>query len=439
MSFRKSPVPKQISVNQTLRIVAFINFINALSLIALILNIYDYGQHFGLSDFETSFLFAIYAIAQFFAAPIIGKLSDRFGRKPLLIISLAGTIVANLIIGQAHIALVLFVARFLDGITGGNISVAQAIITDITKPAERARAFGMFGASLGMGFVVGPLISYFTTQVSIGSPFLASAFLASIALIVTIWLLPETLKTTAPPINVTSDWGLKNILAGFALPGVGILLILTSLTSTTFGMFTFAFPAYYFKVLGQNQCSFDLLFFCFGLIGAVMQTLGIKLLIKKLSSTKIMWLGLLFRSGCFALMPLVPNLIYFIVVSLVFSIFNSLVQPMISNLISLNSKPTEQGMTAGLNAAYVGIATGLGPVLAALLIDKKTIITAEKIAKETGVAVNIHSYASYSFPLYFAGLCAFIVLWWAVYQQHQYHQVAHTFDNSMPALSPRNN
>jgi multidrug resistance protein len=410
-------------MSSTLRIVLFINFVNALSLIALILNIYSYGKSFGLSDFETSFLFAIYSLAQFLAAPTIGKLSDRFGRKPLLIISLAGTVIANFIVGTASTAIVLFIARFLDGITGGNISVSQAIITDITKPEERARAFGLFGASLGVGFVVGPLISYFTTQISLGSPFVVSSILAAIALVLTICLLPETLKVPAPKTSNIFDLGLKNVIQGLSMPGVGALLRVTFLTGTTFGMFTFSFQAYYIKVLGQDLPSFDLLFFSFGILGALMQTKGIKFLSKKLSATKIMFMGLFFRSACFALMPIIPNVVYFVVVSLIFSVFNSPIQPMISSLISLNTKPSEQGMTSGLNAAYLTIATGIGPVISALLIDRTTIEAAEKLARETGAAVNIQSYVSYSYPLYVAGIGAFAVLLLAMRTQRQYDRV----------------
>jgi multidrug resistance protein len=415
-------------MNPTLRIVLFINFVNALSLIALILNIYSYGKHFGLSDFETSFLFAIYSIAQFLAAPTIGRLSDRFGRKPLLIISLAGTVIANFVVGTASTVPVLFIARFLDGITGGNISVSQAIITDITKPEERSRAFGLFGASLGVGFVVGPLISYFTTQISIGSPFIVSSILAAIALIMTIWFLPETLKVPAPKSGNLFDLGLKNVINGLSMPGVGALLRVTFLTGTTFGMFTFSFQAYYIKVLGQDLPSFDLLFFSFGILGALMQTKGIKFLTKKLSAARIMFLGLFFRSACFALMPLFPNVVYFVIVSLVFSVFNSPIQPMISSLISLNTKPSEQGMTSGLNAAYLTIATGIGPVISALLIDRNTIEAAEKLARETGRAVNLQSYVSYSYPLYVAGIAAFAVLLLAMRTQRQYDRVL-TFPN----------
>jgi predicted MFS family arabinose efflux permease len=246
--------------------------------------------------------------------------------------------------------------------------------------------------------------------------------LATIALILTIWQLPETLKPAAPKSAAIFDLGLKNIISGLAIPGVGALLIVTFLTGTTFTMFTFAFQPYYLKVLGQNMPSLNLLFFSFGVLGVLMQTQGIKFLTKKLSTTRIMFLGLFFRSACFALMPVIPHIAYFIAVSLVFSIFNSLVQPMISTLISINTKPADQGMTSGLNAAYLSISNGIGPILAALLIDQTTIKAAEKLAKDTGTAVNIHSYASYSYPLYIAGICTFAVLFLAVRSQRQYNK-----------------
>ncbi|MFN6562145.1 MAG: MFS transporter [Nostoc sp. ChiSLP01] len=128
----------QVVMNWNFWITALIAFINSLSFTVLIPIIYLYGKQFGLSDFETSLLFSIYSIAQFFATPVIGKLSDRFGRKPLLIISLARTAIANLIAGTATTAVILFLARLLDGITGGNASVAQAIISDVTMQKNRA-------------------------------------------------------------------------------------------------------------------------------------------------------------------------------------------------------------------------------------------------------------------------------------------------------------
>jgi MFS family permease len=132
-------------------------------------------------------LFSIYSVAQFFATPIIGKLSDRFGRKPLLIISLAGTVIANFLAGTATTATALFLARFLDGITGGNSSVAQAVISDVTNRENRAKGFGIFGAAFGSGLILGPAISLLAQSISLGASFLASGAIAFVALLITIF------------------------------------------------------------------------------------------------------------------------------------------------------------------------------------------------------------------------------------------------------------
>jgi MFS family permease len=389
------PAIYQIAMNRSFWIIALINLINSLSVTILIPTIYQYGRQFHLSDLETSFLFAIFSIAQFLATPIIGKLSDRFGRKPLLIISLAGTVVANFLAGTATTAGMLFFARFLDGVTGGNISVAQAVISDVTTPATRAKGFGVFGASLGLGFVMGPVLSLVAQQRSLGTAFLVSSAVAAIALGLTIFLLPETLPQKATGKINLLNLGLKDLAQAFTLPRVGILFLVNFLVGTTFTMFTFAFQPYYLYVLHQDNQSLTRLFILFGLVGVLMQTQGVKLLTKRISVVQILFLGLFFRSLSFALMPLVPDIYYFLMASIFFTLFNSLVQPMISTLISLNTSPEEQGKMSGINASYLSIANGIGPILSGTMVDKLHPIT-------------------YGYPLYLAGICTFIVLGFAM-------------------------
>jgi predicted MFS family arabinose efflux permease len=382
-------------MNRSFWIIALINFINALSFTILIPTIYQYGREFHLSDLETSFLFAIFSIAQFFATPIIGKLSDRYGRRPLLIISLAGTVIGNLLAGTAPNALVLFFARFLDGVTGGNISVAQAVIADVTTPANRAKGFGIFGASLGLGFVMGPVLSLVAQQRSLGTAFLVSSAVAAIALILTILFLPETLpKKVDTRINIF-DLGLRDLAKGLTFPRLGILFVINLCVGTTFTLFTFAFQPYYLKVLNQDTKSLTLLFFAIGIVGVVVQIHGVKIMTRYMSLVKILFLGLFFRSLSFILMPIIPDIHFFLAVSIIFSLFNSLVQPMISTLISLNTSPEDQGKMSGLNASYLSAANGIGPVIAGLMVDQKNPLT-------------------YGYPLYLAGIFTFIVLFFAV-------------------------
>jgi predicted MFS family arabinose efflux permease len=391
-------------MNRSFWIVALIAFANSLSFTILIPILYLYGRQFNLTDFQTSLLFSIYAIAQFFATPVIGKLSDRFGRKPLLILSLAGTVVANFLAGTAVAASILFFARFLDGITGGNASVAQAVISDITTPENRAKGFGIYGATFGLGFVLGPAISLLAQQISLGAGFLASSAIAAFALLITIFFLPETLKTKAPASHNVFDLGLGNLITGLFIPKVGILLIINFLIGTTFTVFTFAFQPYFLKVLGQDNRALTLMFVAFGTLGVIMQTQGIKILTRKFSLVKILLLAIFVRSLSFALMPVFPNIVYFVSISIIFSLFNSLVQPMISTLISLNAKPEVQGTVIGLNNSYLNVSNAFGPVIAGLMVNQNNPVT-------------------YSYPLYVAGGLTFIVLCFAIAQRHQYEPV----------------
>ncbi|MBE9032515.1 MFS transporter [filamentous cyanobacterium LEGE 11480] len=393
-------------MQKTFGITLFIAFANAISFTILIPILYLYGREFGLTDFQTSLLFAVYAAAQFFATPVIGKLSDRYGRKPLLIVSLIGTVIANALAfsaGLVNIAGLLFFARFLDGITGGNVSVVQAVIADITPVENRAKSFGLFGAvTFGLGFTLGPALSLLTQQYSLGAGFLVSSVIAAIALILTIFGLPETLKqsTQVAPRRLF-DLGLGNLISGLKLPRLGLLFIINFLIGTTFTIFTFGFQPYFLELLGQTNQALTALFIVFGLISALVQAKGLAILNKRFSLSMVLFLGLLMRGLTFVLMPLYPNVIYFVCISIAFSVFNSLVQPTIITLISLNAKPEVQGMALGLNASYLNVSNAFGPMIAGLIVDRAY--------PET-----------YRYPLVLAGMLTLGVLAFAILKRDRY-------------------
>ncbi|MGL5076087.1 MAG: MFS transporter, partial [Waterburya sp.] len=169
-------------------LIALIAFINSISFTIIIPLLYPYAQQFGLNDFQASLLTTAFALSQFFGTPVLGKLSDRLGRKYILVFSLAGTMVANLLASVAGVAWLLSAARILDGLTGGNTSVASAVISDITTPAQRPKAFGIFGAIFRLGFVIGPVLSYLAQELPtlpgispLGMSFLVSAVIAAFA------------------------------------------------------------------------------------------------------------------------------------------------------------------------------------------------------------------------------------------------------------------
>jgi MFS family permease len=401
-------------LSKTLKITLFIAFVNAISFTILIPILYPYGQAFNLDDKQTSWLFAIYAVAQFFATPMIGKLSDRYGRKPLLIISLAGTAIAsalaffagtlpNDVFGLA--VGLLFFARFCDGITGGNVSVIQAVIADITAPKDRAKAFGLFGAvSFGLGFTLGPLFSLiaqkiaehlgYTGRIALGAGFLASSLLATIALILTIVALPESMTEPPPQANRNIfDLGLGNLISGIRMPRLGVLFIMNFLIGTTFTIFTFGFQPYFIKRLEQSPQNLIWLFVAFGMIGTLVQAKGLSTLNHYMSLTRVLSLGLLMRGVTFILMPLFPvfidlppqpSVIYFV-----------------TTLISLNAKPEVQGLALGVNASYLNVSNAFGPVIA-------------------GAVVHAENLNSYSYPLLLAGVLTLSVMVFSIYTRNRY-------------------
>jgi MFS family permease len=398
-------------VQKIFGITLFIAFANAISFTILIPILYLYGREFGLTDFQTSLLFAVYAIAQFFATPVIGKLSDRHGRKPLLIVSLAGTVAAGalaFVAGWGQIAWLLFFARFFDGITGGNISVIQAVIADVTTPENRAKSFGLFGAvTFGLGFTMGPALSLGLQ--TLGQPlrmtFLVSSVIASIALLLTIFGLPETLKERSTQPTNLLDLGFNNLITGLKLPRLGLLFMINFLIGTTFTIFTFGFQPYFIQVLGQTNKSLTALFILFGIIGVLVQAKGIGILNKRFNLSLILCLGLLMRGLTFVLMPAFPNVTYFIIVSILFSVFNALVQPTITTLISLNAKPEVQGMALGVNASYLNVSNAFGPIIA-------------------GAIVNQADVGTYRYPLVLAGVLTLSVFVFAIVKRDRYDVVS---------------
>ncbi len=173
-------------------ILALIALINSVSFTAIIPLLYPYAKQFGLTDFQASLLTTAYAIAQFIGSPILGRFSDLWGRKPLLLLSLSGSVVAGAIASLTPYAWLLYASRVLDGLTGGNVSIARAVVSDITTPEQRPRAFGIFDAMFRLGFVAGPSLSYLAQTIPplpgvspLGMGFVVAAGMALLAAILT--------------------------------------------------------------------------------------------------------------------------------------------------------------------------------------------------------------------------------------------------------------
>ena len=212
--------------NRSLLIIALIAVVNMLGYGIIIPILYAYSKKFGLSDFQNGLLFAIYSVFQFISTPIIGRLSDKYGRRPLLLASIIGTAVSFFMTAFAPNAIFLFLARALDGLTAGNIPVAFAVISDSTKPEERAKAFGLVGAAFSFGFVFGPAISAFTVGISEALPFIIAGIITTIAAILTALFLPETNKHMGEVVH-GKLFDFKKMWHTLFDPNVGLTFLIT--------------------------------------------------------------------------------------------------------------------------------------------------------------------------------------------------------------------
>jgi len=354
-------------MKKELWIVVFVSFVNALSISLIVPVMYAYGRSFNLNEFQISLLLTLFSAFQFLATPIIGRLSDYHGRKWLLAISLFGTCLSNILAFLAPTAMVLYLARILDGVTGGNNSVAQAVISDITEPKDRAKAFGMFGAAFGLAFIVGPLISIPLQSVSLATPFLASAVAALIATLLTIFFLPETLKTPERKKITLRDLGFVDIFTGFARPQVGTVLALSFFATLIFGIFQFGFQPYVMNVLSATAQQVSLILLLYGVMSVIVQMKLVPLFVKKLGYFGSLVLSFIGTITILSLFLVPTNFWYFLALAPFFALFAFLSRPILSAIVSTNSRPEDQGIALGLMESYGSLALTIGPLLGGLV------------------------------------------------------------------------
>ena len=331
-------------------------------------------------SFETrtiiyGFLIGSYPIMQFFGAPVLGSIADRIGRKKILTLSLAGTFLGYIlfIIGIATTNIfLLFAGRMLDGFTGGNISTAQSAIADISTPESKARNFGLVGMAFGLGFVIGPymggkladptVVEWF----SFTTPFYAAALLTAINIILVFFMLPETLKVrTSKRIDFLA--GFKNIGRAFSDDVLRPVFIVVFLLTIGFNFFTQFFQVFLIGKFQFNQSQIGDLFAYMGLWIAVSQGMILRPLSKKLDAYAMLKFAIILLAVTFPFL-LVPDESKWIYVILPFiAIFQGLVQPNTTAIVSNQTDEGSQGEILGINQSIVSLAQAVPPILAGFL------------------------------------------------------------------------
>src|SRR5918998_348897 len=242
------------------------------SIVIPLLTFYVAGTQFDASPRAVGLLFASYSVIQLIFSPIIGRLSDRYGRRPVLFFSLLGTSLGFMIMGFATTLWMLFAGRIIDGISGGNISTAQAYIADVTTPAERARGMGLIGAAFGLGFIFGPAIGGVLSRWGAHVPFLFAAGLAFGNAVLLYFTLPETVTPDHPARESAAGanrWA--QLAAALKQSRLAFLLVIYFLFVTAFSIMTTTFGLFTMYRFGYDAHDTGWLFVFTGVIGAIIQ------------------------------------------------------------------------------------------------------------------------------------------------------------------------
>ena len=338
-----------------------------------VLPFYAESAQFNATPRTVGLLFASYSIMQLIFSPILGRLSDKYGRRPVLLISIIGTGIGFLILGFARTLWMLFVGRILDGITGGNISTAQAYIADITTKEDRAKGMGLIGAAFGLGFVFGPAIGGILSRWGIAVPFLFAAGLCFANALLLYFTLPETVTPDHPArVSAAGGRGLGQLIQSLRNPRLGYVLIIYFLFIVAFSIMTTAFSLYTMFRFGYDATHTGYLFAYVGILAVIVQGGLIGKLVKRFGELSLVIVGaLLFAGSLFAVPfvgPAAGGLAALLVGGGLFSIGNSLSSPSLTSLASKSVGPGEQGSVLGVTQSVASLARAVGPALAAVLI-----------------------------------------------------------------------
>lgn len=326
-----------------------------------------WAQHLGANAVGVGLILTIYALAQFIFTPILGSLSDRYGRRPVIITSLVIEAIAFALSALANTLPLLFVARFIGGVGGSNIGSAQAVVSDVTPPAGRARGMGLIGAAIGMGFVVGPAIGGILAPLGPAIPFWVAAIVAIVNILLVALFLPETRKRGVATAE-THKAGFSVLLAGWKqalrYPVVARLAIINLLFNVAFTAMEAIYPLFSQHVFGWTAMQNGYIFTYVGIIVVIMQGGLVGKLVKRFGERNLLIAGLFMLAIGLGLLPWSTQLGLMLVALGILSAGDGAVTPTISTLLSFASSEHTQGETLGFAQGLAGLGRIVGPLIA---------------------------------------------------------------------------
>ena len=336
-----------------------------------ILPFYAETAPYNATPFEIGLLFSVYSWMQFFFSPILGRLSDRYGRRPILFISLMGSAVGYFVMGIAGSLAMVFAGRIIGGITGGNISTAQAYIADVTSKENRAKGMGIFGAIYGLGFILGPAIAGILSKYGVHVPFYFAAALSFINSVALYFILPESITPGAP--HEERKGRIAELIESLREKEFGIVNLVYFLLITAFSIMTYAFVLFTAYRYGYNAEQNGYLFFYVGVVAIIGQGVLFHRLVKMIGETKLTVIGCLLMAGSLLVFPFLGpaagGLTALLAVTAVLSIGNAFASPSLTSLASKISPEDKQGSSLGIMQSGASLARAIGPLIGGVLLN----------------------------------------------------------------------
>ena len=358
-----------------------------------------YAESLHATPFQAAMLISVFAACQLVSGPLLGSLSDRFGRKPLLLISQVGTFLGFVLMARADALWMVYVARIIDGATAGNLSIAQAYISDHSAPSQRTRSFALIGIAFGLGFFIGPFVTSLLVKHGLAAPIYLAAGLSLLSILCTLVLLPGG-KPAAQSSAASGDvgpggkrlsvlqWGAyaeffrRPVLAGLLMQFFFYAFCFSTFTSgfSLFAERTFTWEGHPFT---PREIGF--LFAYTGVLGILLQGGLISRLVKRLGEPVLVAAGFVSITAGYVALGLVKTVPLLVVVATISSFGNGVLRPTLSSLLSQNAQRHEQGIILGLSQSLTAVAAIFAPMVAGALINRGLLMQWAWVAGVSGI------------------------------------------------------
>lgn len=331
-----------------------------------------YAETFNASKFTTGLLIAVYALMQLIGAPILGRLSDRFGRRPILLISVFGTFLGFILFGLATTLWMLFAARILDGLTGGNLSVAQAYISDVTDAKNRAKGLGLIGAAFGIGFIIGPVTGGILSQYGYNVPAFVAAGLAFFNFILIYAWLPESLteeKRAQASEQKKPAVTLNALIAALKRPFTGSVLITRFFFGLAFAIFQTIFSLYALAKFNLSARDTGFILTYVGVLSVIVQGFLVGRLTARFREDVLITFSVALMTVSLLGWALVPSVLWLLVILTPTAFSGGILNTLLSSTLTKAVTPQEVGGILGLSASVESSTRIIAPILGGALLE----------------------------------------------------------------------